>query len=113
MDMVKCPICEKGSLHKAKVKESMFGIALGEFDGERCDKCGETFLDSTSMKEIEKRAKAKGIWGISKKITIVKSGNSLAIRIPAKIARFLNLRDGEEAIIHPEGKERLVIEIVD
>ena len=110
--MVKCPSCEKGTLRRGKVKESMFGIDLGTYDGEICSKCNETFLDSKAMQKIEKKAKEKGVWGISKKIKIVKSGNSLSIRIPAKLAKFLNIKEGEEVIIHPEGKEKLVLDLV-
>ena len=39
------------------------------------------------------------------------SGNSLAIRIPAKITKFLKLDIGEELLIYPE-KKKLTIEPV-
>ena len=82
--MAKCPVCGTGTLRKGKVEETMFGIVIGKFPGEICSNCNETFLDEETMKKVEKKAKEIGIWGISKKIKIVRSGNSLSIRIPAK-----------------------------
>ena len=54
-------------------------------------------------------AKKKGIWGLSALTKITKTGNSLAVRIPKKVAEYLKLRNGEEAYIHPE-KDKLIIE---
>ena len=89
ISMKKCPICEKGNLKKGVIEEEMFGVSLGKFKGEICNKCNETFLDENAMEQIEKKAKQIGVWGLAEKIKVVKSGNSLAIRIPAKIAHFL------------------------
>jgi hypothetical protein len=89
----------------------MFGIPLGEFKAEICDKCNESFVDEDTMKKIEAKAKEEGIWGLAEKIKIVKSGNSLAVRIPAKIVHFLNLKEGEEIVLHPEGADKIVLEL--
>lgn len=107
--MVKCPICGKGSLRKAKIRESMFGVDLGEFPAEVCSCCGESFTDAETTRKIEEAAKKKGVWGLGVSSRIIKSGNSLAVRIPKKIADYLKLREGEEAFIHPENR-KLVIE---
>lgn len=109
---MKCPICEKGELKKSKVKEYMFGIYLGEFKADVCNKCGESFTDSITTKKIENMAKKKGIWGLSAITRITKTGNSLAVRIPKKVAEYLKLKNGEEAYIHPE-KDKLIIEAKD
>ena len=106
---MKCPVCDKGNLKKGKIKETMFGVYLGEFPAEICTKCNESFTDEKTTRMIEEAAKKKGIWGMGKKTKITKTGNSLAVRIPQEIAKFLNLKDGKEAYIHPEGN-RLVIE---
>lgn len=106
---MKCPICEKGILKKGKIKEYMFGFFLGEFSAEICSKCNETFTDAATTRKIEEIAKHKGIWGIGKKTKIIRTGNSLAVRIPKQIVDFLKLKEGKEAYIHPEGK-KLVIE---
>ena len=109
--MTKCPICEKGLLKKKKIEEKMFGISLGNFTAEVCDKCGESFLDEDEMKKIELKAKELGIWGLAKNIKIVKTGNSLSVRIPAKIARFLSLNEGENVLLYPEGNNKIIVEM--
>lgn len=107
--MVKCPVCEKSELKKTKIKETMFGVFLGEFPAEVCSSCGESFTDEETARQIQEIAKKKGIWGLGVKTKITRTGNSLAVRIPQKIAAFLNLKEGEEAYIHPE-KKALVVE---
>ncbi len=87
----------------------MFGVYLGEFLAEICNKCNESFTDEKTTRAIEQAAKKKGIWGLGKKTKITKTGNSLAVRIPKEIANFLKLTEGKEAYIHPE-KDRLIIE---
>lgn len=106
---MKCPICEKGELKKDRIKETMFGVYLGEFPAEICNKCNESFTDSETTRKIEEVAKKKGLWGLDKKTKIIMAGNSLAVRIPKKIGEFLKLKAGEEAYIHPENK-KLIIE---
>ncbi|MDI6640552.1 MAG: YgiT-type zinc finger protein [Methanocellales archaeon] len=110
--MKKCPVCEKGNLKEGKVEEEMFGTSLGRYRAEICDRCGESFVDEETMRAIEQKARQLGIWGLAKKIKIVRSGNSLAIRIPADIARFLKLEEGKEMFLHPEGTTKLAIEII-
>ncbi|MDI6888996.1 MAG: AbrB/MazE/SpoVT family DNA-binding domain-containing protein [Methanocellales archaeon] len=110
--MKKCPICEKGNLKEGEIEEKMFGISLGRYKAEICAECGESFVDEGTMKAIEQKARQLGIWGLTKKIKIVRSGNSLAIRIPADIARFLKLQEGKELFLHPEGTTKLAIEII-
>ena len=108
---MKCPICEKGNLIKVREKHVLFGVDLGNYPGEKCTACKEVFTDSLYMKKIEAVAKQKGIWGLEAKTKIAKTGNSLAVRIPQKIAKFLDLKAGVEAYIHPEAN-KLVIEPV-
>ena len=107
--MKKCPICEKGELKEGKIKETMFGVYLGELPAEICSVCNESFTDEKTMQQIETLAKKKGIWGLGVKTKVARAGNSLAIRIPQKIAEFLNLKEGEEMYMHPE-KDKLIIE---
>src|SRR3989338_744967 len=106
--MTKCPICGKGTLKKGKIKEKMFGVYLGEFPAEICDKCNESFTDSATTKKIEETAKKKGILGLGKKTKITRTGNSLAVRIPKNIADFLKLKEGADAYIHPEDSKIVV-----
>ena len=101
-------MCEKGVLKKSKVRESMFGIYLGIFPAEICNKCGESFTDSATTKKIEAIAKKKGIWGLGTITKITKTGNSLAVRIPKKVATYLKLKNGKEAYIHPENNKLII-----
>ena len=86
-------ICEKSELKKIKIKEQMFGVELGEFPAEICEECGESFTDEDTTRKIEEAAKEKGIWGLGMKTRITKTGNSLAVRVPKKIADFMKLKD--------------------
>ena len=106
---MKCMIFEKGKLEKSKVKEYMFGVYLGKFKAEVCNKCGESFTDSITTKKIEDAAKNKGLWGLSAITKITKTGNSLAIRIPKKVAEYLKFKNGKEAYLYPDEK-KLIIE---
>ena len=107
--MEKCPICEKGELKKVMNKEEYYGVYLGEFPVEKCTYYGETFTDGKTMEKIEEIAKQKGVWGLGVKTKITRTGNSLAVRIPSSIVKYLNLKEGKEAYIHPE-KNKIIIE---
>ncbi len=109
--MKKCPVCGKGYLREGEIEEGMLGIPLGRFPAEICDSCGESFVDQESMRKIENKARELGIWGLAKKMKVAKSGNSLVVRIPAEIARFLGLDVGREILLYPEGKKKLVFEV--
>lgn len=96
---------------RKKTKYMYDELDLGEYDALVCNKCGETFFTEESSLEIEKKAKELGIWGIEKKSKISYAGNSLMVRIPRNIAKFMKLRKGEEILIRPEGKKKLVVTI--
>ncbi len=89
----------------------MFGVSLGTFPAEQCGACGESFLNEDAMVELERRAKKAGIWGLGKKARVVKSGNSFVIRIPADLARHLKLHAGSQVFVHPEGEDRIVVDV--
>lgn len=84
---------------------------LGAYPGEICDRCGETYIAREAFERVEARAKELGLWGLAKKVAVAKSGNSLVVRIPAELARFLNLKGGEEVLVRPEGREQIVVEL--
>jgi len=106
---MKCPICGKGLLRKGKIKEYMFGVYLGEYPAELCNKCGESFVDSKTMQKIEDKAKEEGIWGLGVKTKVTRTGNSLAVRIPKKIVNYMKIREGTAVYMHPE-KDRIIID---
>ncbi len=72
--MKKCPVCGSGELKKGEIEEEMFGISLGRCEAEICDTCGESFVDEANVRTIEQKAKKLGIWGIGKKIKVVRAG---------------------------------------
>ena len=88
----------------------MYGIKLGDFEAEVCTKCGDQVFDEKVSDQIDEIAKEKDLWGLGAKTHIAKYGNSLAIRIPKKIADFMHLKEGKEAYIHPEDKSKIIVE---
>lgn len=109
MKKEECAICEKGYLKKIINKEEIYGVYLGNFPAKKCSHCGEIWTDGKTMEKIEKVAREKGVWGLGVKTKITKTGNSLAVRIPKRIADFLKLKKEEEVFIHPQD-HKLIIE---
>lgn len=97
-------------MKKKKVDYFLVGENLGKFEAEVCDKCNEQFFNEEVDVHITKAAKEKGLWGIMTKTKIGQAGSTLDIRLPKKIIEFLKLKKGEEVIIYPEGKKRLIVE---
>lgn len=110
--MNNCPSCNKGKLVDKPVEYSVHGISLGKFPAEVCTSCGEAYFDEETARKIESLEKEKGLFGVSVHSKISYSGNALIIRIPQKLAHMLDLKEGREIILHPEGKERLAVEIL-
>ncbi|MFH1849769.1 MAG: YgiT-type zinc finger protein [archaeon] len=106
---MKCPVCE-GKLENKTVSYSVHGEELGRFPASVCKSCSEQWFDEETAKNIEKLEKDKGLFGMTRTGKIGYSGNSLIIRIPAKIAKYMNLRKEEPISIYPESKDRLVVE---
>ena len=107
--MVKCYICEKGNLNRKQVDYKLHGVSLGKFDAMVCDRCDETFFDEKTSRKMTRIAKDKGLWRLEAETSVTQSGSSLAIRIPKKIAQFLNLKKGTLTRMHPE-ENKLIIE---
>ncbi len=107
----RCPVCGKGALRPGRVREEMFGVDVGTYNGEVCDNCGESFLGSKAMDALEARAKELGLWGLGTKVKVVRSGNSLVVRIPAPLARYLKIKSGQDVMVTPDKQKRLVLEL--
>jgi len=107
---MKCPICEKGNLKMKIVPYKVYGVEIGKFPANVCDSCGEEWFDEKTSLKIEKLEKEKGLFGLSKKSKIGYSGNSLIIRIPKDIEKFMNIKKEEPISIYPENKDKLIIE---
>lgn len=106
---LECPVCG-GKLRRKKEPYNYQDIKLGEFDADVCVKCGESFFTEKSSDEIDRRAKELGIWGIGKEGILGTSGNSLIVRVPKEISDFLGFKPGNRVFIHPEGKNKLIVE---
>lgn len=104
----KCDECS-GKLVERQVDFAIFGVGIGKFPAEVCTKCGEeVFTEETSAK-IDEVVKEKSLYGLAAKTTVGKSGDSLDIRINKKIAEFVKLEKGQTVMVHPEGKNRIII----
>ncbi len=64
------------------------------------------------MKEIETEVKKRNIFGLERKVSVTKSGNSLVIRIPPEIAEFLGIHYKSTVQLFPVDKDKLEIKIV-
>ena len=104
--MQKCDECNKGILEHKKVDYFLLGQDLGKFDALVCNVCKETVFEGETLEVIEKKAKEKGIWGISAKTRIGTSGNALDVKLPKSIVKFLNLQKGQEVLIEPINQKR-------
>ncbi|MBI2141243.1 AbrB/MazE/SpoVT family DNA-binding domain-containing protein [Candidatus Woesearchaeota archaeon] len=87
------------------------GTHLGRFKAEVCTKCGEIFFDSETAAKIQARSKELGLFGLAKRAKVAEVGNSIAIRVPKRLAEFVGLKKGQEVLITPEEKNRLSIEV--
>ncbi len=107
---MKCPICNKGNLMKKVVSYKIYGEELGKFPANVCSKCDEQWFDKETALKIEKLEKEKGLFGMTKRSKISYSGNSLIIRIPKDVVKFMNLKKEEAISIYPQSKDKLIIE---
>lgn len=108
---MKCYVCDRGNLVKKKIEFKLYGELLGHFEAEVCDKCNEQFFDEKTSDEIDEIAKKKGLWGLEAETNVSKAGDSLVIRVNKNIAQFLKLKKGERVKLHPETRNKLIIEV--
>lgn len=101
-----------GELKRSKVEVEFFGINFGLKDAKVCILCGSEYLDQDTMKEIETEVKKKNIFGLERKVSVTKSGNSLVIRIPPEIAEFLGIHYKSIVQLFPLDKDKLEVKIV-
>ena len=108
--MNKKNICEcGGKLIKKKVDFSMYGISLGKFEAEVCNKCKEELFSEEVSNQIDEAAKKNGLWGLEAHTKIGKAGDSLIIRVNKKLVDFYGLKQGEEVTIIPKDKGELCV----
>ncbi len=108
----KCILCN-GNLKKETVDYKVYGKSLGKFSALVCKSCGELWFDEESSIKIEQAEKKANLFGLSRESKISYSGNSLIIRIPKDIAKFMNLKKESQVMIYPESKNKIAIDIRD
>jgi len=107
----KCAMCD-GKMKRGIVPYSVYGMEIGKFPAMVCSKCGEQWFDEKTARKIEEIEKSKNLFGLSKETKISYSGNSLILRIPRKIAKFLNLKKEEPVLIYPESRNKLGVSLL-
>lgn len=110
MIRTKCDECG-GKIIKKKVPYEIYGIKIGIFPAEVCQKCGEICFDEDVSRKMTKITKEKGLWGLGVRTKVGKVGDSLDIRLNKKLVNFIGLKKGEEVTITPESKNKIVINI--
>ena len=106
----KCVLCN-GRLKKKLVKYEIYGKVIGKFNAFVCDSCDERWFDEKTARKIEEAEKKAGIFGLSRETKVSYSGNSLIIRIPKELAKFMNLKKETKVILYPENKDKLCISL--
>ena len=107
---MKCILCN-GELKKKEIEYKELDISLGKFLALVCNKCNEVFFDEETAEKIQKKSKELNLFGIVKKTKVALVGNSLAIRIPKEIAKFVGLKKEELVNIIPKNKKEITIMI--
>jgi len=106
----KCVLCN-GKLNKRIVVHKAYGKSIGRFPAMVCDSCGEQWFDEETSKKIQEKERELGFFGLSRETKISYSGNSLIVRIPKELAKFMNLKKGTSVIIYPEDKNKIAVSI--
>lgn len=109
--MKKCYICKKGNLIKKKIPYTLYGVMVGKYDGEQCDKCEESFYSETIFDEMTEKVKKLGLWGLETRTKLTKVGNSFDIRLNKKLVDFIGVGKGKEVNIIPENKKKIIISL--
>ncbi len=109
MDRIKCDECG-GKLVLKKAPYELYGVKLGDFPAEVCQKCGEIVFTEETSREMTAKAKERGLFGLDARTKIGQVGDSLDVRIPKRMAEFMGLSKGKEVWVHPE-KNRIIIEL--
>lgn len=100
-----------GILKKSHTQVEFFGIDFGIKECEVCTGCNSEYLSNEVLEEIEQEVKKKKLFGIEKEAEITKSGNSLVIRIPPNIAKFVKAHYKDHVRIYPSGESKISIEL--
>lgn len=92
---MKCIFCNSATEEKIVDYKEM-GVNLGKFKAKVCTKCGEVFFDSETAAKIQAKSKESGLFGLAKRTKVAEVGNSIAIRVPKRLAEFVGLKKGQK-----------------
>lgn len=106
----KCISCN-GKLKDKKLDYMVYGINIGKFPSLVCDSCGEQWFSEETSRKIEEKEKELGLFGLTIEAKVSYSGNSLIIRIPKELAKFLNIKKESRISLAPENKNKLCITV--
>jgi len=109
-ERTKCEECG-GSIVIKKVPYKIYGVNVGEFKAEVCQKCDEVCFSEEESRKITEKTKKMGLWGLETKTKIGKVGDALDVRFSKSLEKFLNLEKGKEVFIRPKGKKQVLIEL--
>ena len=101
----------KGNLKRKVIDYKIYGKNIGKFPALVCNSCGEQRFNESTSRKIEKIEQKSRIFGLSRETKISYSGNSLIIRIPKELAKFMNLKKETKVILYPEDKNKLTISL--
>src|SRR3989344_1498662 len=106
----KCVSCN-GKLKNKIVDYKIYGISIGKFPALVCNSCGEQWFSEETSRKIEEKERELGLFGLSVETKVSYSGNSLIIRIPKELAKFLNIKKETKIELRPENKNKLCIAV--
>ena len=106
----KCALCN-GELKRKIVDYEVYGQKIGSFPALVCTSCKEKWFNEKTSKEIGEIEKKTGIFGLSIETKVGYSGNSLIIRIPSALAKFMNIKKETRVLLYPENKDKMGVMI--
>lgn len=110
--METCYECEKGRLVKKNIEYEQYGLVIGKYPAQVCQKCGETFFSSDAVEKIEQELKKRNLWGLGIKAQIGTSGNSLDLKLAKRLTNFFHLQKGQSVFIEPKAMDRFEVQIL-
>ncbi|MDI6902725.1 MAG: hypothetical protein QMC77_03230 [Methanocellales archaeon] len=101
-----------GELRKSHTEVEFYGIDFGVRECEVCSSCGTEYLSEDIIEEMEEEIKNRGIFALERAVKITKSGNSLVLRLPPEIVKFLEIHHKSTVRLFPADKHRLEVEVL-
>ena len=98
-------------MKKKIVDYEVYGKSIGKFQAQVCESCGEEWFDEETAKKIEDAEKKAGVFGLFVETKVSYSGNSLIVRIPKEMAKFMNIKKETRVILYPEDKNKICVAI--